>query len=187
MFDPVDPPPFPTPPAGGFSLIYADPPWPYRDKANAGQRGAAFKYPPMKLNAICALPVSDIAADNAVLVLWWVPPQPAEALAVMDAWGFRLINMLGFTWIKKTSTGKNFFGMGHWTRGNAECCLIAKRGKITAADHSISQLVEAERREHSRKPDEIRDKAVQLVGDVPRIELFARQAAPGWVNWGNEL
>jgi len=172
---------------GDYQLIYADPPWTYRDKANAGKRGAVHKYKLMDLEAIKALPVQDIAAPDCVLAMWWVGPQPAEALAVVEAWGFSIKNMKGFTWHKLTKTGKSLFGMGSWTRANTEDCLIAVRGKPQRRSASVRQFIEAQHRGHSVKPNGVRDRLVELVGDVPRVELFARTRSPGWDAWGDEL
>lgn len=170
-----------------FKLIYCDPPWLYRDSANAGKRGACHKYPVMSLNAIKALPVGDLAADDCLLALWWVPPQPQEALDVAKAWGFTLKNMCGFTWHKLTKNGKDHFGMGHWTRANSESCLLATRGHPKRINAGIRQIVHAPVGRHSEKPAVIRDHLVALMGDVPRIELFARTVTPGWEAWGNEV
>jgi len=171
-----------------YSLIYADPAWTYRDSAKDGQRGAACKYPVMNLADICRLPVWDMADDNCLLAMWWVPTMPAEALKVIDSWGFRLMTMKGFTWQKTNKhKGNNAMGMGWMTRANSEDCLFAVRGKLLArADASISQHITAPRGRHSEKPDIVRQLLVKLVGDVPRIELFARQAADGWDSWGNQ-
>jgi N6-adenosine-specific RNA methylase IME4 len=170
-----------------YGLIYADPPWQYRDKCHAGKRGACYKYPVMDLNDIMALPVGELAADDCLLAMWWVPPMPAEALAVVEAWGFELKTMKGFTWHKLTKHGKSHFGMGNWTRANTEDCLFAVRGRPKRKSASVRQFVEAPLREHSRKPDEVRDGLVELMGNVRRIELFAREKAPGWDVWGNEV
>ncbi|WP_017711128.1 MT-A70 family methyltransferase [Prochlorothrix hollandica] len=170
-----------------YELIYADPPWSYRDKNKNGNRGAECKYPTMTLDDLKALPIASIAAENSILAMWWVPPQPQEALDLVAAWDFKLINMNGFTWHKQTALGKSFFGLGHWTRGNAECCLLAKRGKPQRACASVPQFLSAQIGRHSQKPAEVRDRLVQLAGDVPRIELFAREGAIGWDHWGNEL
>lgn len=163
-----------------YSMIYADPPWTYRDKANAGKRGACHKYKVMTLNEICNLPVKDIAADDCVLAMWWVPPMPEIALQVLDSWGFKLKTMHGFVWHKLTKRGADHFGMGSMTRANCESCLIATRGKPKRVSASVRQFVEAPIQEHSAKPREVRDRLVQLLGDVPRIELFARTVSPGW-------
>ena len=170
-----------------YQIIYADPPWQYSDRLNNGGRGACHKYDVMSLEDICSLPVASIAANDCLLAMWWVNPMPEKALRVVDAWGFELKNMQGFTWHKLTKNGKSFFGMGRLTRGNAESCLFAVRGKPKRIDASVRQFVEAEYRGHSRKPDEARDRLVQLMGDIPRAELFARESAPGWDCWGNEV
>jgi N6-adenosine-specific RNA methylase IME4 len=175
-----------------YSIIYADPPWQYRDKANSGKRGACHKYLVMTMDDLCRLPIANIAADDCLLAMWWVPPMPAEALRVVDAWGFKLKTMCGFAWIKETRNqqtdlfGRYHFGMGHWTRGNTEHCLLATKGKPKRVNASVSQLVIAPLRRHSQKPDEVAMRLVDLMGDVPRVELFARGERPGWDVWGNE-
>jgi N6-adenosine-specific RNA methylase IME4 len=171
-----------------YSIIYADPPWKYRDSCNAGLRGACHKYSVMSIEELCLLRgfIDDVAARDCFLAMWWVPPMPVEALTVVSAWGFQLKTMKGFTWRKLTRGGLEHFGMGHWTRANSEDCLFAVRGHPKPVSHSVRQIINAQVREHSRKPDEARDRLVQLLGDVPRIELFARQAMPGWDVWGNE-
>lgn len=113
--------------------------------------------------------------------------QPAEALEVVKAWGFTLKNMKGSTWRKLTKTGKDHFGMGHWTRANSEDCLIATRGTPKRVSASVRQMVSAKHRGHSVKPDEVRDGLVELMGDVSRIELFARTQSAGWDVWGDEV
>lgn len=170
-----------------YNLIYADPPWEFKDKCHAGNRGAGYKYSTMNLSAIKALPVADIAADNAILAMWWVASQPMEALAVVDAWGFKLKTMTGFTWHKTTKNGKDHFGMGNWTRANAENCLFAVRGKPKRVCAGVRQLIVAQVGHHSAKPPEARDRLVRLMGDVPRVELFARERADGWSTWGNQV
>lgn len=170
-----------------YEIIYADPPWTYRDKANAGERGAEYKYPCMTVAELCALPVWELAAPDCLLAMWHVPPMPAEALRVIDAWGFELKTFKGFTWHKLTVTGKDHFGMGNWTRANSEDCLFAVRGRPQRVNKGVRQMIHAPVREHSRKPDEARERLVTLMGDVPRVELFARQATDGWDVWGNEI
>ncbi|MFP1762429.1 MT-A70 family methyltransferase [Lonsdalea quercina] len=175
---------------GNYRLIYADPPWVYRDKANDGKRGAGHKYPVMNVNDICRIPVWELAdQDSCLLAMWWVPTQPAEALKVLDMWGFRLMTMKGFTWFKTNRRkGNAAIGMGHMTRANSEDCLFAVRGRLPhRIDASICQHITAPRMEHSAKPAQVRDLLVQLLGDVSRIELFARQRAEGWDAWGNEV
>ena len=170
-----------------YSIIYADPAWLYKDKANAGQRGAIFQYPCMDIDAIKSLPIQTIASNDSILFIWVTFPLLQEGLDTIEAWGFKY-KTIGFNWIKKTKHGHLFWGMGNWTRSNSEICLIGVRGKpkrISAAVHSVIDNVPYEG--HSKKPNEIRNRIVQLCGDIPRIELFARQTAPGWDSWGNQI
>ena len=141
----------------------------------------------MKVSQLCSLNVADIADDDCLLAMWWVAPMPVEALAVVKAWGFELKTMKGFTWHKRTANGKSHLGMGHWTRANTEDCLFAVRGRPVRVSKAVRQFIDAPRRRHSQKPDEARDRLVQPVGEVPRIELFARVAVSGWDVWGNEV
>lgn len=171
------------------TVVYADPPWTYRDKCHAGKRGAGHKYQTMTVGQLAEMRpyIDSIAAKDCLLAMWWVPPQPSEAIALVQAWGFALKTMKGFTWHKLTKHGKDHFGMGNWTRANTEDCLFAIRGNPKRICAGVPQLIHAPVREHSRKPDEARDRLVTLMGDVPRIELFARQQHAGWKAMGNEL
>lgn len=110
-----------------------------------------------------------------------------EALKVIEAWGFTY-KSIAFQWVKQNRSGNGyFFGLGRWTRGNTEPCLLAVKGKPKRISASVGQLVFSPLRRHSQKPDEVRDRIVELMGDLPRIELFARETAPGWDSWGNEV
>lgn len=110
-----------------------------------------------------------------------------EGLKVIEKWGFKY-KTLGFQWIKQNKSGKGyFFGLGRWTRGNSECCLLGVKGKPHRINNSISQLIFSPLQEHSKKPDIVREKIIQLIGDLPRIELFARQIVEGWDYWENEV
>ena len=112
---------------------------------------------------------------------------PYEAIKVIDAWGFTY-KTVGFTWAKSNKTNMGMFtGLGYWTRSNPEMCLLATKGKPKRVSKSVAQLVIDQRREHSRKPDRIRNDIIELCGDLPRIELFARQTFDGWDAWGNEV
>ncbi|MFA5559161.1 MAG: MT-A70 family methyltransferase [Methanofastidiosum sp.] len=170
-----------------YQIIYADPPWSYKDKARAGKRGASFKYPTQDKEWLKKLPVESIADDNCVLFLWVTMPLLGDGLELMKAWGFEY-KTCGFTWVKRNKVSPTwFFGMGNWTRSNAELCLIGKRGNIKRVDASISSVIDTPIQEHSKKPDCVREKIVKLIGDKPRIELFARQRTEGWDVWGNEV
>ena len=168
-----------------YGIIYADPPWRYQMSRGSGV--AENHYPTMSLVEICTLPIADIAAKDCVLFLWATFPQLKEALRVIDPWGFRY-KTLAFLWLKQNRKADTwFYGMGFWTRSNAEVCLLATRGHPKRQSTRIHQFVISHIEEHSKKPAVVRDKIVQLVGDLPRVELFARQKTPGWDVWGNEV
>lgn len=171
-----------------YNIIYADPPWSYSISSGiAGGRGQNTSYRCLRPIEIYEFPVIDLSADDCCLFLWAAYPLLPEALHTIKMWGF-YYKTNAFTWIKKnTKSNTNFFGMGQWTRRNTELCLLATKGNPKAVDHSISEIIEAPIEEHSKKPDVVRDLIVRLCGDLPRIELFARQKSNGWDIWGNEV
>ena len=121
--------------------------------------------------------------------MWATYPCLNEALETIKAWGFKY-KTVGFTWVKVKRNKKSdtwFWGLGHWTRANAEICIIATKGKPKRISKSVHSIIDAPVEEHSKKPDITRDRIVQLMGDLPRIELFAREETPGWDVWGNEV
>lgn len=145
----------------------------------------------MTTEEICALPVANLADDDAVLFLWSCWPVLPDSLKVIEAWGFEY-KSLAWVWIKSNPTGFGFFmGMGYFTRANSEPCLIATRGKLPKpTDRGILSLIYAPVLEHSRKPDDQYRKieALYPASLYPkRLELFARRPWPGWDVWGNEV
>ena len=119
--------------------------------------------------------------------LWATFPQLPEALRLIHAWGFRY-KTVAFVWLKRNRKSPSwFYGMGYWTRSNAEICLLATRGKPKRQSAGVHQFIISPIEQHSKKPDEARDKILALMGDLPRVELFARQKTPGWDAWGNEI
>jgi len=142
----------------------------------------------MTIEAIKALPVHEITDDNAVLFLWATHPLLPEALEVIKAWGFTY-KTVGFTWVKRNRKSNNWFlGMGYYTRANAEICVVATKGKgLPRRSKAVHSIIDAPVEEHSKKPDVVRQRIVALFGDVPRVELFARRRAVGWVTVGNEI
>lgn len=172
-----------------YSIIYADPPWQYKENG-AGNRTltASCGYDLMPIDEICALPVQDIADDNCILFLWVTFPRLLEGLKTMAAWGFKY-HSLGFNWIKLNKKSPTpFWGMGYYTRQNPEICLIATKGKkFKPLVRNIHSVVMTPREGHSKKPDVVRENIVKIVGDLPRIELFARQKVEGWDCWSNEV
>lgn len=172
-----------------YNLIYADPPWSFDNKRTGGSMssGASQKYNDMEVHDLCGIQIEDIAADNCVLLMWWVASMPKEAIYLVDDWCFKIKTMTAFVWNKKTKNGKPHFGMGYWTRAGSECCLLATKGSPKPVSHSVRSVVDDKVLKHSQKPSIFADKAVELCGDVRRIELFARDEKPGWDCWGNEV
>ena len=141
----------------------------------------------MSIEELCALPVAELAAKDSALFMWATFPQLPEALRLIRAWGFTY-KSVAFVWLKKNRKADSwFYGLGFWTRANAEICLLATRGHPKRAARDVKQVILSHVEEHSKKPDEARRRIEALMGDVPRIELFARQATPGWDVWGNEV
>ena len=175
--------------AAKYDIIYADPPWHYAARKTGTKFGGGVtdKYPTMTVDEICAVPVSDWAADDSVLLLWTTMPYLDRSFTVINNWGFKYVTM-AFTWIKTNPvSGTVFAGVGNYTKSNAELCLLAKRGQgIPRENRDVHQVIMSPRREHSRKPDETRDRIVRLFGDRPRLEMFARTSPPGWDVWGNQ-
>lgn len=172
-----------------YQIIYADPPWEYDDpKGNLPSMGG-ITYSVMSLDQIKALPVKYIAAENCLLFLWVTMPKLEEVFLakLISAWGFNYITC-AFTWVKLNSDNFGFYsGLGHWTNGNAELCLLGKRGSPIRYAKDVKQILPAPVLEHSHKPSEARERIVTLAGDLPRIELFARHKVEGWDCWGNEV
>jgi N6-adenosine-specific RNA methylase IME4 len=169
-----------------YQIIYADPPWSYNDKMSGHSFSLDHEYITQSKDWISKLPVGSIAAVDSVLFMWAVSPQLPEALQVMSSWGFKYVTV-AFCWSKHSKNGKKIKNLGRWTMGNIEICLLGRKGKPQRICKNVYQLVEAERTKHSKKPEEVRDRIVSLMGDIPRIELFARQKTEGWDVWGNEV
>ncbi len=179
-----------------YNIIYADPPWRFRnwsigERAKRGEKWARrmgrSPYDVMNTEDIAAMPVGDLAAKDCVLFLWATHPKLRDAFQVMDGWGFEF-KTVAFTWVKQNKSGVGFhFGLGYWTRQNPELCLLGTRGHPKRVDNSVPHLVISPLEGHSKKPDEVRKRIVRLMGDLPRVELFARQAPEGWDVFGNEV
>lgn len=184
-------------PAGPFGCILSDPPWSfltYGKKRTTPHRGVNEHYSVMTAEDLRAMPVAAVAAKDCALFMWVVDSHLDEAIDLGRAWGFEF-KTIAFIWCKTSKAPKQFgffppetvhrIGMGYWTRKQAEICLLFTRGKPKRLGKGVRQIIEGPRREHSRKPDETHDRVEALVGG-PYLELFARQARPGWVAWGNQ-
>ena len=178
-----------------YQIIYADPPWNFGNRMYSSNhldhhREITRAYPVMKTTEICSLPVSSITAVDAVCFMWVADAFIPDAIQVMQSWGFKY-KTIGFIWQKKEKSGVQTCYMGQWTMKNCELVLLGTKGKMTQflKSRKVRQLQEAtrERKIHSRKPELIRDRIVEMFGDLPRIELFARQKVEGWDAWGNEV
>jgi len=174
-----------------YKIIYADPPWKYytitKDSNIDWNHAVDLQYETMEIDEIKKLPVKQISDDICMLFLWVTFPNLQEGLDVIKAWGFKY-KTLGFAWVKTSSNNNQprNDGMGFYTRSNCEVCLIGVKGKSLVINHGISNTILAPRKQHSQKPNQIRDKIVKLCGDLPRIELFARTKVHGWDVWGND-
>ena len=186
-----------------YNVIYADPPWSYDSKMAPG-RGASRSsscdyYSTMSLEEICCMQgaVQNIADKDCILFLWTTMPKLFDAQCVISDWGFTY-KTAAFVWVKRNKKYNeeraklhngidDFMGQGRWTRQNAEICLLCTKGHPSRVSAKVRQIVYFPIREHSRKPDEVRKRIVELCGDVPRIELFAREKVEGWDCWGDEL
>lgn len=172
-----------------YKIILADPPWTFKVWSDKGKgRSAENHYPVMSLEDIKSLDVASIANDNSVLFLWAIDPMLDKAFEVIEAWGFTY-KTVGFYWIKTNVKSDGFhFGLGYYTRANPETCLLATRGKtLERLDRGVRKLVISPRRKHSQKPPEVRSGIVQLFGDLPRVELFAREETEGWDAIGYDI
>lgn len=165
-----------------------DPPWQFKVYSDKGQgRSAERHYQTMTMEEIKNLPVCDLADKDCAMFMWTTLPVLKESFSVLERWGFEY-KTVAFVWIKKNRKADSlFWGMGYWTRSNAEVCLLATRGNPKRLAANVHQVIISRIEEHSRKPEEARSRIEQLMGDVPKIELFARRKAVGWDVWGNEV
>lgn len=179
-----------------YQIIYADPPWGHDDKMETHSFSQLNHYKTMTTKEICDLPIKDITDKDCVLFLWVVSPMLIDGIQVMESWGFKY-KTIAFVWSKIGSDGAWIHNLGRWTMGNIELCLLGVKGHPIRITKNVKQLCVAIRTEHSKKPNEIRNRIVTLMGDLPRIELFARDNGikdmfnynklDGWDSWGNEV
>lgn len=169
-----------------YQIIYADPPWSYNDKMSGHSFSLDHEYQTQSKDWIKSLPVQSICDKDCVLFLWVVSPLLDEGLETMKAWGFEYVT-LAFCWVKETALGMQVKNLGRWTMGGVELVLLGRKGKPKRIKNNVIQTVFEIRTGHSKKPSEVRHRIVDLMGDIPRIELFARQKTEGWDAWGNEV
>ena len=170
-----------------YDIIYCDPPWRYNDKLDLQGEGAATHYNVMTINDLKKMPINDIGKKDSIMFMWVTMPLMQEGLDLMKAWGYEYRTCFN-CWIKLNPKAKTVFkGIGRWVMGNAELCLLGKKGKPQREVKHVHQVVCADRGKHSQKPEETRERIVELMGDKKRIELFARNITPGWDVFGNEV
>jgi N6-adenosine-specific RNA methylase IME4 len=168
-----------------YGAILCDPPWHHVMRSDAGQtKSPSAHYDTMSAADLKALPVSQLAAPDCMMFMWSTWPHLDQALALMSAWGFTY--KTGGSWTKTTATGKRCFGTGYVLRSATEPFLIGTIGAPKYRSRSIRNLIESERREHSRKLPEARAMIDALLPDVWGCELFAREAWKGRDVWGNQ-
>ncbi len=212
-------------PDKAYNIVYADPPWSYNQTVKNGvlrRKDGSLLYPSMSVRDLCALGphIERISRDDSALFMWATMPLLAEALQVIKAWGFTYKTCF-VTWVKTTKQGdRPAFGVGYYTRSNAELCLLATKGKIASykkplenevrqnasamssivheeapcrpnflmlLEDSSTPIVMTPRRQHSRKPHVVRTMIERLLGNIPRVELFAREKSDGWSIMGNDV
>ena len=171
-----------------YNIIYADPAWHFKTYSNKGEKRSAIQhYNCLNIDDIYNIPVATISDTNCILFIWIIDSMLLEALETIKRWGFKY-KTVAFTWVKQNKKSDGYFtGMGYWTRCNPEQCLLATRGNPKRLSKAVKQLIISKRQEHSKKPDDIRNRIVKLCGDLPRIELFARQKVKGWDYWGDQV
>lgn len=177
-------------PAKKYKIIYADPPWKYSSDPNSkrGVWGLAHQhYQTMNSDELKNLPVKQIADDDCLLFLWATFPILPLAIELVKAWGFEY-KTVAFVWEKldKTNNTIKKYGLGWYTRSNCEVVLLGRKGNFDRKSASVKQIIKSTISKHSKKPNEVRDRILQLCGNLPRIELFARTKIHGWDVWGND-
>lgn len=172
------------PQAGAYQVVYADPPWIFETYSNKGKgRSAEAHYDCMTIGDIIAMPVSQWAARAAVLYLWSTVPYLDQAMRVIDAWGFTYKS--SFVWVKER------IATGYWVRNRHELLLIGARGRLVCPRFhgipAVDSVIEGQQRAHSQKPDRAREIIDTYHPGAKKLELFARERAPGWDALGIEV
>lgn len=169
-----------------YNIIYADPAWEMGEVNE--KRVLVPSYDTMRDDDVYNLPLSSIAEDNCALFLWSINSKLPQAINFMQINNFRYVGV-AFCWVKTSrKTGiPNCRMAGNYTLQGIELCLLGIKGKMKTMDRTVRQVQMSPREHHSKKPDNIRVEIIRLFGDLPRIELFARQKTEGWDVWGNEV
>ena len=181
-----------------YQIIYADPPWPEQGNTCKpslfsgayGQRNnKKSEFKTMSIGEIALLPIPQLTDRDCVLFLWCTARHLPFSFEVIKAWGFKYVNV-GFAWMKSNrKKGTPFAGLGVWTKQNVELCLFATKGKPyrLLKSHAVAQAIYEPKSLTVKKPEIVYARIERMFGDIPRLELFARQKTKGWDTWGNEV
>lgn len=172
-----------------YEIIYADPPWKtqtFKERKD-GMISRILPYSQMSDEDIMRLPIKTIVEKDSILFMWCIDSRIPRVEGIMSAWGFTY-KCIGFVWAKSARTSGGFNGgFSSYTKRDCEFCLIGTRGRYLNLRRGVNQILLEPKSTHSRKPNTIRERIVELCGYRPRIELFARDRAPGWDVWGDEI
>jgi len=170
-----------------WDCVVADPPWP--NSTNWTLASHAF-YPRMTVKQIAELPVAEVASEHAVVFLWSTSMFLEAGLRIIQQWGYRFCGY-AFIWVKRNSKGNPAHGYGptYYTAKCTELVLMGTRGPAPIAQEFVVDVLDTQRREHSRKPEEFWDALQRYLGQTypRRLELFSREPRKGWKCWGNEV
>lgn len=188
----------------GYKTVAMDPPWKFlaRSQKTGIGRSAERHYHCMDMADIKALPIHELLAPNASVLIWITDPMLFQGMDLLADWNLKFATV-AYYWAKTTGEGsdKDAFGMGFWTRANPEQVwgafdtddeeedtqvIMFKKGNPKRRARNVRRLIVAPVREHSRKPDEFFERTERLL-DGPYLELFSREDRPGWTTWGNEV
>lgn len=166
-----------------YNIIYADPPWDVKRGPDWNSNGPSkpLPYPTMSLDEIKGLQIRDIADKNCHLYLWTINKYIRESYEVAESWGFNVSCLL--TWCKP----RHGIGIGGTFVQTTEHLLFCRRGTLKALKRIDTTWFEQPRLKHSVKPDFFRNMIVEVSGNLPRIELFAREKRDGWDVLGNDI
>lgn len=172
-----------------YEIIYADPPWSYRqpqvnlqdwDTGKKYSNHVTEHYPTMTIDQLKQMPIAAMASDDSLLFMWATSPNLDIAIQLGESWGFKY-KTVAFVWDKQRTN------YGFYTLSQCELCLVFKRGRIPKrAAKNVRQFISEKLGKHSAKPHEVRERIARIFPTQKKIELFARALFPGWDSHGNE-
>lgn len=187
-----------------YKICYTDPPWVYSNQQSNDPKRGGYRYKNLTMEAIAQIPYAEFMDEDSLIFMWVTGPKTIEiaqkVVPGLEAQGYKFVTKV-FSWIKLNPTGSVvtlgkdiwlekgvYSGLGYWTCGNTEDVWLFRKGKPQRISKSVKQPTFAPRGgEHSEKPAEIKSKILELVGDLPRLEMFAREKTHGFDVWGNQI